>query len=175
MINTEAVPGAAVRQVRPDGELWDARGVIKHVEGHGALVRWEPPAQPGETWVPDITWLALDEEAGDQVITLTWHKERQGSYFATDATRRYSVASSYGRAGASRWLLQIRELTDTAGVRHALGQPVIDHATAATKAELVAVANAYSALGDDYQSHEHGYRGRLTEAIGRAYDAMREV
>lgn len=67
MIDTEAVPGALVRMVLPgeypgDG-TWDARGVIDHVEGRGALVNWEAPAQPAQTWVPDIAWLALDREA----------------------------------------------------------------------------------------------------------------
>lgn len=63
MILAEAVAGARVRQVRPDGELWDARGTIEHTSGHGALVRWDPPAQPDQTWVPNISWLALDPEA----------------------------------------------------------------------------------------------------------------
>jgi hypothetical protein len=64
MIAAEAVAGTRVRQVRPDGELWDARGVIEHAEGLGALVRWDPPAQPSETWIPDISWLVRDEDAG---------------------------------------------------------------------------------------------------------------
>jgi hypothetical protein len=62
VIAAEAVAGAPVRLTRPDGELWDARGVIEHPEGRGALVRWNPPAQPDETWVPDISWLVLDED-----------------------------------------------------------------------------------------------------------------
>jgi len=90
---------------------------------------------------------------------LKWHKERAGSYFATDATKRYKLESNESRAGSARWLLQVWEWPLIAGRR------ALDHATAATKAELVAVASAFSALGDGYGSHQ----SRMTEAIRIAY------
>jgi hypothetical protein len=75
VIDTEAVAGARVQQVRPDGELWDARGVIVHRSGGGALVRWDAPAQPSETWVPAISWLVSEEEApAESPLTITAHE-----------------------------------------------------------------------------------------------------
>jgi hypothetical protein len=35
-----------------------------------------------------------------------------------------------------------------------------------------AIASEFEALGDDFASHEHGHRNRLTVAISNAYDAM---
>jgi hypothetical protein len=63
MTGDEAVVGAAVRLTLPSGEVLDACGMIEHVSGRGALVHWFPPAQPAQTWVPDISWLVLDGEA----------------------------------------------------------------------------------------------------------------
>jgi hypothetical protein len=73
VILAEAAVGARVRQVRPDGELWDAHGVIEHTSGLGALVRWAAPAQPEQTWVPNISWLVLDE--GEPVPDLGAHAD----------------------------------------------------------------------------------------------------
>ena len=94
-------------------------------------------------------------------VRLRWSKERAGLYFATDATKRYKLESSKFRAGSARWLLQVWDwpLID--------GRRALDHATAATRAELVAVARAFSALGDGYGSHQ----SRMTEAIRVAYDS----
>ena len=103
---------------------------------------------------------------------LAFRREHAGRYFAADGTYQYALSASDHRPGAGRWLLQVRELTTTSGVRHALGQPVIDYATAATKAEMVAVANVYSAFGDDYQPSEHDGDGRMLAAIRVAYDEL---
>jgi hypothetical protein len=103
---------------------------------------------------------------------LTFRKEAAGRYFATDDTYQYALAAHSGRSRSGRWLLQVRKLTETAGVRHALGQPVIDYATAATKTEMTAVANAYSAFGTGYRESEHGHQGRMLAAINAAYDQM---
>jgi hypothetical protein len=90
-----------------------------------------------------------------------------GGSFADDDTKRYHVFPGNGV-----WSLEIRELTTTAGVlpRH-YRLPVIDGGQYDTEAFCVAVANAYSALGDDYQPGKHQYHSRFVEAVQRAYRA----
>jgi len=85
-------------------------------------------------------------------------------YQARTETHRYVVTSD-GRG----WRLTVQQLTTTAGVRHACGQPIVAESWDDTRGLCYAVANAYHDLGDDYQEHEHGHRARLTEAINRAY------
>jgi hypothetical protein len=90
-----------------------------------------------------------------------------GGSFADDDTKRYHVFPGNGV-----WSLEIRELTTTAGVlpRH-YRLPVIDGGQYDTEAFCIAVANAYSALGDDYQPGKHQYHSRFVEAVQRAYRA----
>lgn len=96
---------------------------------------------------------------------LKFTRDRQNAgYQARTETHRY-VVSMHGRG----WDLTIQELTTTAGVRHAHGQPIVAASHDDTRGLCYAVANAWHDLGDDYQPHEHGHRSRLTEAIQRAY------
>jgi hypothetical protein len=95
---------------------------------------------------------------------LRFRRERAGRYVATDATTQYVVIRD-----RRYWRLFICELTTTAGVRHALGQPAIKSDEHDTKGLAVATAQAYSALDDDYLTHQHGHRSRYTEAVRRAY------
>lgn len=99
------------------------------------------------------------------MLRFTRDRENAGYQARTD-THRY-VVSMHGRG----WLLTIQELTETAGVKHAHGQPVIAESYDDTRGLCYAVANAFHDLGNDYQEHEHGHRARLTEAIHRAYAA----
>lgn len=98
---------------------------------------------------------------------------RQGSgrhawyYARTEAHGYYVGRDSKG------WILEIRNVTTTAGVKHTVGQPVIDETLADLKGDAQAIAVEYEALGDDYKPHEHGYQERLTQAIGIAYDKLR--
>lgn len=90
-------------------------------------------------------------------------KGSSGGYVADDDSKRYHVT----KAGTRGWRLEISELTTTAGVTHTTGQPTTDAGWHDTKAVCVAVATAYSALGDGYQPREHGGRSRWTEAEER--------
>lgn len=85
-----------------------------------------------------------------------------GSYFAQDETKQYGVFRE-GR----QWVLEIKNLTTTVGLKHAVGQPTVDRVAGCdTKAIVIAIANAYSELGDDYQ----GALSRCSNAIRVAYD-----
>lgn len=86
-------------------------------------------------------------------------------YEARTETHRYMV----GKHGHG-WLLRILELTETAGVKHTVGQPVVAESRDDTRGLCYAVANAYNDLGNNYAQHEHGGRRRITEAIIRAYE-----
>lgn len=99
-------------------------------------------------------------------MPLKFRRVEPGHYVAQDQTKRYTV----WRDG-SFWSLAVQELVETAGVKHALGQPPICRGMHDTKKLCADVASAYSALGDDYKPHEHGHRGRMTEAVQHAYDA----
>ena len=96
---------------------------------------------------------------------LRFRHDPAGFYVAYSDTHRYTIDKN---AGA--WRLQVRELITTAGVRHATGQPNIACGYDETKGLAVAVANAYHALGEDFQSVEHGWRSRYTVAVAHAYD-----
>lgn len=98
---------------------------------------------------------------------LRFRRDSRGFYVAESDTLRYTVHNY----DPGPWLLEVRTLTTTAGIRHAVGQPVIATAMHDTKSLCVAVARAFHDLGEDYQQHEHGGRSRLTEATLRAYDA----
>lgn len=87
-----------------------------------------------------------------------------GGYDALSETHCYTVA----RRGTD-WVLTVQRLAETAGVKHTVGQPVLFEDVNPTKRLCVAVAQAYHALGDDYQQHEHGGRARRVEAVIRAY------
>lgn len=97
---------------------------------------------------------------------LTFHRQRAGEYFAQDATREYAIFR-----GGKEWTLRIRATTETAGVRHAIGQPNLHLSSHEAKSLAVLISNAYSRLGDDYS----GPGTRLTEAIKRGYAAEREM
>jgi hypothetical protein len=97
---------------------------------------------------------------------LKFHRQRAGRYFAQDATREYAIYRD-GKV----WMLRIRATIETAGVRHSLGQPDLYLQYHATKNLAVLIANAYSALGDDYS----GPGTRTTEAVKRGYAAEREA
>lgn len=101
---------------------------------------------------------------------LKFRRQFAGSYFAQDATCEYAVYHD-GKA----WMLRIRGLIETAGVLHALGEPDLSLDFHDTKTLAVAVANAYSRLGDDYDSNAFGGRSRITEATKRGYAAEREM
>lgn len=103
----------------------------------------------------------------EKAKTLEFHRGSEaGVYSAEDDTRHYTV----WREGRT-WYLAVKKLTTTAGIRHAVGQPVIDTSSAATKALAVDIARRYSALGDDYAPHQHGHAERITTAILAAYGA----
>lgn len=92
--------------------------------------------------------------------------------YASDATKRYRVFKIDPRArAANAWRLEVLDLVITAGIAHAIGQPVLREMGFKTRALAYGVANAYSDLGDDYQDHEHGHASRFTTAVGMAYDA----
>lgn len=97
--------------------------------------------------------------------TLRFRRQFAGSYFAQDETREYAI---YREGGG--WMLRIRGLIETAGVLHALGEPNLNLDYHETKALAVAVANAYSALSDDYRSGDG--RARYTEAVRRGYEVI---
>jgi len=101
-------------------------------------------------------------------LTFRWHTGTTPGYVADDDTKRYRV-THVGRI----WELEIRELTGPAGARHTIGRPVFDSGEFDTKELCTAVANAYSALGDDYQPGEHQGRGRWTEAVQRVQQGPR--
>lgn len=87
------------------------------------------------------------------------------SYVAQTPTRIYII----WHRGRGDWALEVSRVRTVAGVNISDLAGRIDAATTSTKGLAVAVAHAYRDLGDDYQPHEHGYRERMTEAIGRAY------
>jgi hypothetical protein len=97
---------------------------------------------------------------------LKFHRTHTSVYHAKGATKSYAV---YRDKIDHWWILDIRELTETAGVRHSINQPVIATQASDVKRLAIAVANTYEKLSDDYCSHEHGYRERITEAIQIAY------
>lgn len=86
-------------------------------------------------------------------------------YQARSDTHAYLV----GMHGKS-WLLRVIPLTETAGVQHIVGQPIVAESIDDTRSLCYAVANAYHDLGEDYQQHKHGHRSRMTEAVQRAYE-----
>jgi hypothetical protein len=102
--------------------------------------------------------------------TLKFRRQFAGSYFAQDATREYAIYRD-GKV----WMLRIRAMIETAGVRHSIGQPNLYLGSHETKNLAVLIANAYSALGDDFDSNAFGGRRRSTEAIKRGYAAEREA
>jgi len=71
----------------------------------------------------------------------------------------------YGGSGC--WVLKITELVEVAGAKTAIGEDVLYRERFDTKALAVAVANAYHELGDDYS----GYQGRLRQAYLNVYEA----
>lgn len=88
------------------------------------------------------------------------YRNQHGSRFAHDETREYLVR----RSDRNGWVLKIRELIETAGVKHALGQPDIGTVYADTMREAKQIAQEYHDLGDDF-------RGRTT----RLRQAQRNV
>lgn len=95
------------------------------------------------------------------------------AYYASDDTKRYRVFKAIGAMAktTSAWRLEILDLRITAGITHAIGQPVIREGGFETRALAYAVANAYSDLGDGYKEHEHRHASRWTNAIDQAYSA----
>jgi hypothetical protein len=100
---------------------------------------------------------------------LRWKRTEHGDQVADDATHRYVV-----RHTATEWLLEIFTLRVTAGVRHTVGQAAIAVGEFETRRRAYAVANNYSALGDNFASHLHGGQSRRTVAILAAYDADKD-
>lgn len=101
-------------------------------------------------------------------MTLRFHR----SEWHVSAYHTKGEADSYEiirRPECKDWELRIRKLRDTAGIRHSLGQPIVDGYSSRTKADLVLIANAYETLGADYRPCDHGHRERLTEAIAHAF------
>ncbi|AVP71337.1 hypothetical protein [Prescottella equi] len=99
---------------------------------------------------------------------LTFRRNTEGIYRAELDGLRYDIS----RHGSS-WVLRVRKLTETAGVTHALGQPVIDADRADRLGDCKAVAQEYHALADDYRTDSspaiHGHKSRMTTAICKAY------
>lgn len=93
--------------------------------------------------------------------------------YASDDTKRYRVFKETGARArtTSAWRLEVLDLVITAGIAHAIGQPILREMGFETRALAYGVANAYSELGDDYKDHEHGHASRFTTAVGMAYDA----
>lgn len=105
-----------------------------------------------------------DAPPQQSTVVLRFRRDReQNAYFAEDDSKAYAVRN----AGREGWALRVRDLTATAAVKHAVGQPDLALKHFELKRLAVAVANAYSRLGDDY----HGSASRMTAAIGLAYDA----
>lgn len=92
---------------------------------------------------------------------LSFHRSKADSvHYAKDEHNEYAVHRD------GDWHLTVRPLTETAGVRHALGQPVKDHETFDTLALAKDAAGHYSDLGEDYSGHMN----RMTKALTLAYD-----
>ena len=71
------------------------------------------------------------------------------------------------------WLLTITRATTVAGVRVTDQEArkeihLYDH-----KADAVAVAREFEALGEDYKSENHGHRERFTEAVTQWHASFR--
>lgn len=95
---------------------------------------------------------------------LKFRQDKAGIYFAQDASKHYTVFRD-----GSFWSLAVKKLVTTAGIQHAVGQNAIVLQMHDTKRFCVAVANAYSALGDNYREHEHGHQSRYTTALHIAH------
>lgn len=102
--------------------------------------------------------------------TLKFKKIVAGCWYAQDETKRYEVSQYKTDKGANRWGLVVRNLNKTAGIKHAIGQEPIDQdGDHETKAYAVAVAQAYSDLGDDYSPDEIFGASRLSAAVRHVY------
>ena len=96
--------------------------------------------------------------------TMTFRKTGDG-YLAHGTGHAYSV-----RKVGARWKLIIAELAVTAGVAHSIGTATVSADWHDTKALAVATARAFEALGEDYNTAEHGGQRRFTAAVNHAYE-----
>lgn len=103
---------------------------------------------------------------------LRFAKTETGRYYAKGAAHTYLVV----RDATNRWWeLTVFTKATVAGVE--ISGREIDGFGCDTKTMACLVAREFEALGEDYKPHEHGHRGRLCEAVGRAYrrDASKGV
>lgn len=110
---------------------------------------------------------------------LRFHKANQPStYIAYADGYAYQVCKARGE---KRWQVSVWLLGRTAGVPAEGVAPSVfvkervACTTTDTKSLGCGVCQAYEALGDGYQSHEHGGKARLTTAVLMAYDDDRTV
>lgn len=89
-------------------------------------------------------------------------KTEAGRYYAKGAAHTYLVV----RDGKG-WYLVISTKRTVAGVE--ISDREVHATWRGTKAEAVAVAEEFEALGEGYRSSEHGHRERHTEAGLRAF------
>lgn len=90
-------------------------------------------------------------------------------YYANGESHRY-----YVQRVEKAWELRIRELEmvgTSDPLKIAKSGPAKHAEDHDLKSLCVAVAREFEALGDGFESSEHGHRDRLTEATIRAYDA----
>src|SRR5215470_19117165 len=103
-----------------------------------------------------------------QPTKIKFRREVAGVYFGQDETYHYTVT----REDRNEWLLVVKKLITTSGVRHAVGRPVYAQTHADTKQLACGVANAYSELGPNFSSSAYGHMSRMTVAIRVAYTRL---
>lgn len=108
--------------------------------------------------------------AGRMRRSVTFTLDRpNGVYYGETDGRRYEIR----REGRRRWVLRVRKLAETAGVTHALGQPVVDATDCTTRQECMAVAEAYSDLGNYYRPKDNKELSRMAAAIIEGYNYLK--
>ncbi len=103
------------------------------------------------------------------MTTLRYRRQWAGLYFAQDEHIHYTITRAFANDHPI-WTLSTRRLTTTAGVRHAVGQTIIDQVIVAGYREGRAIAQRYSDLGDSYDQSSHGYQRRMTCAVREVID-----
>lgn len=92
---------------------------------------------------------------------LRWTRQASSRFARTD-TQEIAVFPASTRG----WVVQVKDLTTTAGVQHALGQPVLDMVTVDTVALALATGQHYARMT---YGNGAGAR-RLSRALNAAYD-----
>lgn len=77
---------------------------------------------------------------------MKFHRERD-QYFGRDDVYEYVLGREQDNP-AGKWRLVVKELTTTAGIVHALGQPVIAEAYDDTKEDLLGALRLFQGLAE---------------------------